>query len=479
MNLVRALATNMAIGTAGKVVTTLIGLLTIAVLTRHLGPTEFGYYRTVLTFVSFACILADLGLYFVVLREISRPDADVPRVLGAALLLRLLGTGSVLFASACAALLLPYDGVVQRGMFLGALMYTAYQGTELLAAVFQMRLRQGRYVFAEIAGMLLALVAMLGLAWVGAGFIPMLAATVVGTLITFLLTWRFARGLQPFRLTLDLPLWRTFVAAGLPLAASHALGIAILRGDILVLSLLRPADEVGIYGVPAKMFEITAALPFMFAGFMLPVLTAAAAGRDRAAFARSLSDALAAVLMYGLAVILVFAFSGREVIRLIAGEAFVAGAPALAVLAFAMACNGISSVLRFALVSLERPRAVLLSDALGFVVAALAYPVLISLHSLLGAALARLLAECALLAGMTFGLRRAGYAVGLPPQTAPAAMAAAVAIATSILLRRLEVHWSVDLTVPCIVFLGLLVLLGAVPRTVLEAITRGGQARAT
>ncbi len=53
MSRLRALAANMAAVVTGKAATAVVGLLTIVALTRHLGPTEFGYYRTVLTYSAF------------------------------------------------------------------------------------------------------------------------------------------------------------------------------------------------------------------------------------------------------------------------------------------------------------------------------------------------------------------------------------------------------------------------------------------
>src|SRR5262249_26962028 len=113
----RALMTSMVAVAAGKGVTAIAGLLTIMVLTRELGPHEFGYYRTVLTYAAFASVLADLGIYLVGLREMSKPGADAARVIGNALLLRLVSTAGVLLASAVVALALPYDTVVKQGIF--------------------------------------------------------------------------------------------------------------------------------------------------------------------------------------------------------------------------------------------------------------------------------------------------------------------------------------------------------------------------
>ena len=43
MSMLRSLATNMAAVASGKAMTAVAGLLMLMVLTRHLGPTEFGY----------------------------------------------------------------------------------------------------------------------------------------------------------------------------------------------------------------------------------------------------------------------------------------------------------------------------------------------------------------------------------------------------------------------------------------------------
>src|SRR5215469_1128303 len=96
MSRLRVLLANAAAVVSGKAVAAVAGLATIMVLTRHLGPQNFGYYRTALMFASFASVLADCGLYMVTLREMSRPGADPARVAGMALPLRLTSSISVL-----------------------------------------------------------------------------------------------------------------------------------------------------------------------------------------------------------------------------------------------------------------------------------------------------------------------------------------------------------------------------------------------
>ena len=88
MTLVRSLTSSMALLGAGRIATILISLATIAVLTRALGPEQFGYFRTAIAFLSLAMLLSGFGLDTIVVRELARGDADQPRILGNALALR-------------------------------------------------------------------------------------------------------------------------------------------------------------------------------------------------------------------------------------------------------------------------------------------------------------------------------------------------------------------------------------------------------
>src|ERR1700743_1255810 len=237
MSLLRSLATNMAAVVSGKAMTAVAGLLAIMVLTRHLGPTEFGYYRTVLTYCAFAAVLADCGLYMINLREMSKPGADPIRVAGNTLALRFVSAGAMLTAAAAFVWVTPYDLSVKLGVIVGAVIYTCLQASDFLISVFQSVLKQGRNAVAEVVGAVATLAAVWVLATLThAGAIAMLGATLLGAVLAMGISWRLAHRLVPFRLSFDLPLWRHFLVAGLPIAGAQILGMAMLRGDSLLLS---------------------------------------------------------------------------------------------------------------------------------------------------------------------------------------------------------------------------------------------------
>src|SRR5579883_2350733 len=338
MSRVRALAANMAAVITGKAATALVGLLTVVALTRHLGPTEYGYYRTVLTYSAFAAVLADSGLYMVTLRGMSQAGScpGAGRVLGNALPLRVVSTGSVLLVAAGLAWLTPYDPRVKWGMLIGAAIYTCLQTSDFLIAAFQSVLKQARNAVAEVVGAVVTLGGVSALALTHVGALPMLGATLVGAAVALGISVRLARRLVPFRMRFELSFWRQSLIAGLPLAGSQILGMAMLRGDSLLLSLIQPAAAVGLYGVPSKLFEIATSVPYMLAGLMMPAL-AASASRDRAEFSRQLGSTLDAAAVYGVGVVIAFAPFADRLLALISGERFAAGAPALIMISFAAA----------------------------------------------------------------------------------------------------------------------------------------------
>jgi O-antigen/teichoic acid export membrane protein len=474
MSLLRSLAANMAAIVSGKAMTAVAGLLTIVVLTRHLGPTQFGYYRTVLTYCAFAAVLADCGLYMINLREMSRPGADRGRVAGNALALRFVTTGGMLLLAAAVAWATPYDLTVKWGVLIGAAIYTCLQASDFLVSVFQSVLKQGRNAMAEVIGALVTLAGVWMLATTRAGALPMLGATLLGAALALGISWRMAHRLIRFRPSFNFPLWRGFLMAGLPIAGAQILGMAMLRGDSLLLSLYKPAADVGLYGVPAKLFELATSIPYSFAGLMMPALTAAARSGQQD-FGRTLRNAVDVGAVYGVGAILALTFFAPQILTLLAGAEFAAGAPALTIIAFAIALAGMTHILRFALVACERPRFVLISDCVACACAFIAYFSLIPTYSFVGAAIGTVVAEVAALVCMLCALKRAGRSLPSFANSAKAILSGAVAATSMVVLTRLDLPWLLTLFVGGGVYLAGLALTRAIPRElVLNVLRRRG-----
>ena len=89
MSLPRRIAYNAVFTSGAKILGTVLALVSIGFITRYLGKEGFGDYSTVLAFFAFFSAIADLGLYAISTREISRPESDERNILGNVFAIRL------------------------------------------------------------------------------------------------------------------------------------------------------------------------------------------------------------------------------------------------------------------------------------------------------------------------------------------------------------------------------------------------------
>ena len=228
--------------------------------------------------------------------------------------------------------------------------------------------------------------------------------------------------------------------------------------------------------MPAKLFEITTSVPYMLAGLMMPALTASAR-KDSEDFRRQLGNTLDAAAVYGVAVMIAFAPFADRLLALISGARFIAGAPALVVISFAIALAGFTHVLRFALVACGRPRLVLTADAIACTCAFGAYFALIPRFSLLGAAAGTVVAEASALIAMGVALHLAGRRLPSLVNPAKAVIAGALAVLSMKYLTSWGAPWLLALAAGGALYLAVLMLTRAIPRQFLLVVL--GAARKT
>ena len=84
----RRVAGSAAAGVAGKAAVLALGLVSIAITTRYLGPDGYGRVALALSLTQLFAVLADAGLTTIVIRELAQRPQRAPEVLGSALAIR-------------------------------------------------------------------------------------------------------------------------------------------------------------------------------------------------------------------------------------------------------------------------------------------------------------------------------------------------------------------------------------------------------
>jgi len=332
MSVKRKIAFNTGMQLAGRMIATVIGLVTVAVMTRHLGRDGYGGFTTVLSFLQFFAILAGFGLPITTAKLLSRAGADERSIMSNAFALRLV-SGLGLFALApLLGMLFPYSPEIKLGILVGTLSFLGMTLQELLVAVFQRHLVTWQIAFAEIAGRAVLLGGTAVAVVTGHGLIWIVAALAAGNLLQFALSWLMARRFTRIGLAFDFTVWKEILHESWPIGISIAFNLLYLRGDVILLSVMRTQGEVGLYGAAYKVLDVVTVLPYIFMGLVLPLLSAAWSRGDRDDFNRKLSLSFDFLALIGLPLMFGSFAVSEGLMTLIAGPDFAAAGPFVSML---------------------------------------------------------------------------------------------------------------------------------------------------
>jgi len=436
MSTLPALVRNSTLLTVGTAASKALVLAAYLLLTRALGPDDFGRYSLVFAYLAFFELVADCGLDALAVRQLARDGAGeaAERRLGDSLLLRAL---LILLVVPVAALAFPAITGNRADAPLVLLAGIALVGSNrrpslrsLFEVPFRADLRMGLPTLLGVMseGLHLALLAALLPGWglpgaVGAqGLAPLPFLLLLGAISV--------RRLRP-RVSFDAGRLVALFRKAAPLLGTLALAVMLARLDVLMLERMRGAHDVGLYAAPVRIVEVLNLLPMLLMTSVMPLFsryTADPLMADRLfrASVRLLTIVIVPVIAFEIA------FAGPIVTRLL-GDAYAPSAAVLPWLALAelLICVDIVTGARLVATGLERRnlQLVLFATATNVGVNVWLIPVL----GPRGAALATLAAFCVRIgAGLLFRDTRELTRLALR-SLRPATLAGAVCFGASFL----------------------------------------------
>jgi O-antigen/teichoic acid export membrane protein len=397
MSFAEKIARNAALQVGGRAVGTVLGLFTVGIMTRTLGPEGYGGFTTAMTFLQFFGILADFGLTLTMTKVISEHGADEDRMASNVFTLRLVTAAALFSVAPLVALLFPYSAAVRSAIAVASLSYFLMAVSQVLVGVFQKHLASHLSAAAEVAGraVLLAGVVLAARYYAPGGAEPcatgalltwFIASIVAGNAVHLAVSLAAVRRFVRLRLAFSMPAWRHVLRESWPIGLSIAFNLVYLKGDVIALSLWRPQAEVGLYGAAYKVLDVVTVVPMIFMGLALPLLTAAWSSGDRAAFDRRMRRSFDALVLLAVPLAVgAFAVS-RDLMALVAGADFAAAGPVLSVLMIACATVFLSALYGHAVVAIGLQRPMIWAYAADAAISALLYWLLVPTSGPLAAA---------------------------------------------------------------------------------------------
>lgn len=402
--LAKKIAINTIVSAVARVAGTVLALVTIGLITRYLTKIEWGEYSIMLTFGGIFAVLADLGLYQLLVREISRPGADEQKVASNIFTIRLLSGFFIFAAAPLAAYFFPYSGQAKLGILLGMAAFWFLANSQVLMGLFQKHLQMERVAMAEVLGRLVQL----GLVWFfiqrGYGFFYIVAALSLSGAVNFVLIFFWARRYCDLKLTWDLTYWKYVFKQGYSLAIASILVMIYFSSDSLFLSILKPAADVGAYRLPYKILESLIFFPAMFVGLIMPLLSRFAPSdplKFKEVWQRG-QDVLIALALPLVAGTLVLS---PVIIDLLGGGKYSESGVILNILIVAVGIIFLGTLFSYILIALEKQKSLLWISGVGAVFNVVANLIFIPRYSYLAAATTTVLTEALvtiLMAGVIF-----------------------------------------------------------------------------
>jgi len=430
----RRVATSTAVQAAGKVTVLLIGAASIATLTRYLGPAGYGSVVLAVTFVQLFSVLADVGLFTIVVREISKAPERTRELVGNAMAIRLVLSFVAIAASSGASLLLPYTPQVRVAVLIAGVPLLLGMLNTSFVAIFQSRLQMGRAAIGDVAGRAAAFAAVVVVVLLDFGFYAVVATAAVGNLVTLTITASFARRFGPIRLRRDRAIWRELLVASIPLGLALALNELYFRADNLIISLFRPIEEVGMYALAFRVIELGSTIPVLLITSVFPLLSRYVV-EDEPRARRTIQAGSDFFVTVGAPIAIVGPVIAPSLIELVAGADFGGAVVPLQILLPSAALALINGLFGYALIAKGKQASALWLNGVGLSVNIGLNLALVPSFGIDAAAATAVVSELVILAGSFFLMRR--FFAFFPSLGVGAkALAAAIATAAALLPFR-------------------------------------------
>jgi O-antigen/teichoic acid export membrane protein len=452
-----------------------LALVSVPLLTRHLGVDDFGRYVTVVSLIAIVGLISDAGLTVVGVREYSQRDpGSRARLVGNLVGLRAVIATAGAAAATGFAVIAGYSGAMVAGTALagaGLVLMVMQQGWTV---PLQSDLRLGLVTALDLARQVLTVAGVLALIAAGAGLVEFLGLSVPVGIVVAAMTVVAIRGRSVVRPAFDRDEWRYLAREALPVAIASTIGSFFYRVAIIMMSLLATAEETGYFSASFRIVEAIIMVPGLLTAAAFPIV-ARAARDDSERLAYSLGRLFDMAVILGTWTALSVVLGADPAMDFVGGSEFEPAEPVLRVQGIALAASFLVAVWATGLWALREQRALAWANVAGVSAAAALTAALIPGSGALGAAIAMTIAEVLLAVVYAFVLMRGRPHLRPPLAVVPKCLAAA---APALALWFTPLPDLVNVVLATIVFYAVLIALRGMPVEVRNALRDSRERRA-
>lgn len=362
----RAIAHNTIVQIIGKIISVALGLVALGMMTRYLGQEQFGWYITVISFLTFAGILTDFGLIPVSAQMLSEPEHDKTKLFRNLIGFRLTTAIVFLGLAPIAALFFPYPTIIKQAIAITTVAFIGVAMNQVFFGLYQTKLKMHISVIGELTGRIILIAGLWLLINFRAGFLPIMIIVILNSVSYTLVLWTSAKKYTPVSPAFDWDIWKTISKKMWPVAIAIIFNVVYLKGDAIILSIFKSQSEVGIYGAAYRVIDILAQTAMMIMGVIMPLLAYNWSRNMKEEFKKYYQQAFDAIMLMAVPIMFGLVMLADKIMIFVAGSEFADAGRPLQILAIAVFGVYLGAVFGHTAVAINRQKQTLwiyISDA--------------------------------------------------------------------------------------------------------------------
>jgi len=386
------IALNTGFQVFGRIVQLIISTATVIILTRYLGPAEYGIYALILAFIGLFSDISGFGINLVITKEMPTQPTRQENIFANALSLKI-ALSIVLFSLAVIMGILIYpEAKLHWGLALAGLSSFFLASQIVYQAIFQIKLKIYNFAIADVISRIIGFCVLLFFIFQGFGIIAIIASFTISSFLNWLMTDYYARKIFPVKWSADWANWKKLIIKAFPFA-----GFIIFAGfsqkiGIIILSKLQSTEAVGIYQIAFQPIIIVYGLSLMFIGFVYPLMAKYHKNSPKK-LKLLLNQSESLLFSFSFYLLLFVAIFKDHIISVLGGGEYINAGPPLLILSIFLFLRLVILPIQTTLLINKQEKQVSLSYLTGLVIVTLLSFWLIPLYSYLGTALALLGSE--------------------------------------------------------------------------------------
>lgn len=316
-----------------KFLTAFISIFLIGILTKYLSTEMYWQYNKIYNYLSFFAFFADLWLYTIVVREISKDTSQAHRIIWNTMTLRLILWIGVIFLALLIALFLPWYNTYLSiiSIFIVSIFTVFSLLNSSVLSLMQSFMKIEKSIIWVVVWKIVNLLWILIVVFFlypkmvtqdfDMAFLAILWAGLLWWIVNYLLNLYYARKIVKIQFLFDWQYMKHLFKISLPYGIALFLSVVYFKVDIILLSLIewtKSDTSIALYSLPMKIIEVLMVIGWFFLNSILPLLSHAFKEDNKINIVKIAASSFRVLFTFSLFVFCYGILYGKEILSLVA-----------------------------------------------------------------------------------------------------------------------------------------------------------------